>query len=325
MNLISVNKNAFEILKVLTKNSDELGLKISKLKNGTTIVDAGIDAPGGLRAGIIISQLSFGGLSEVRLTEESYDDLALNSVYVATDLPHIAVLCSQYPLFGEDAVDVDGYSPLVSGPLRALMREPKEIFDLIKYKDNAKVGALILQTDEYPKDKYAEYVAKKGGISPRNLCLILMPTQCIARSVDVAARVIETSMWRLVQVLGYDFRKVKFMTGLAPFAPIYPDIWQRPGITPDDMDHFCGHVSFGVVPAKGDDLDALVKNMVVESTAANGKPFFEILKEHDLSFHNIPREIYAVAKATIYDLSTGNMHRAGKMNVPLIKRLTSLK
>jgi methenyltetrahydromethanopterin cyclohydrolase len=324
LNLLSVNNNAFEILKVVVKNSDELGLKVSKLKNGTTIIDAGIDAPGGLRAGVIISQLSLGGLSEVRLTEELYDDLSLNSIYVATDLPHIAVLCSQYPLFGEYAVEVDGYSPLVSGPFRALMREPKEIFEKIKYRDNAKVGSLILQADEYPKEKYVEHVAKKGGISPKNLHLIMMPTQCIARSVDVAARVIETSMWRLTQVLGYDFRKVKFMTGLAPIAPIYPDIWKRLGITPDDMDHFCGHVSFGVNPAKDDDLEALAKNMVVESTAANGKPFFEILKEHDLSFHNIPREIYAVAKATIYDLKTGRMYRAGKLNVPLIKKLTSL-
>ena len=59
MNTISINKLSEDLLSELKDNANKYRLKISKNTLGTTIIDAGIKAQGGLEAGLKISEVLF--------------------------------------------------------------------------------------------------------------------------------------------------------------------------------------------------------------------------------------------------------------------------
>ncbi|MCK4493547.1 MAG: methenyltetrahydromethanopterin cyclohydrolase, partial [Methylococcales bacterium] len=57
----SVNKLSQPLVQELLDNADKLRLEIQTLENGCVIIDAGIEAPGGLEAGRIITEICLGG------------------------------------------------------------------------------------------------------------------------------------------------------------------------------------------------------------------------------------------------------------------------
>ena len=63
----SVNKLAEPLVRSLKENIDSLRLSVNRLENGTAIVDAGINAQGGLEAGCRIAEICMGGLGNVTL------------------------------------------------------------------------------------------------------------------------------------------------------------------------------------------------------------------------------------------------------------------
>ena len=93
----SVNKLAEPLVRSLKENIDALRLSVTRLENGTAIVDAGINAPGGLEAGCRIAEICMGGLGNVtlRATTNLIDNW---SWYVDVHSSHsvIACLASQY-------------------------------------------------------------------------------------------------------------------------------------------------------------------------------------------------------------------------------------
>jgi methenyltetrahydromethanopterin cyclohydrolase len=289
----------------MIERRDELRIKVSKMRNGCTLIDAGLDAVGGINAGLEVTKICLGGLADVSLVEERLDDLSLPAIYVATDVPAVSVLCCQYPLFGQSSLQVDGYAPILSGPVKSLLRLPSEIFSKVGYKEESDVAVAVIQSETLPSIRYVDLLASKAGVASKDVYLIFVPTNSMAGAV--AARTIETSTWRLCVILGYDFSKVKFMTGTGIISPIYPGIWQQPGVTPDDMIHCAGRVTFGVKSTEKDDLQKLADSMVVDATTSKGKPFFQMLKEADFDFNKIEPAAWAVAEVCIYDLSSGRI------------------
>lgn len=112
--------------------------------------------------------------------------------------------------------------------------------------------------------------------------------------------------------------------GSAPISPIYPEMWKRPGITPDDMVLYGSKVLFFVKPSKNDDLAVLAKELVTENSPFFGKSFYEIFKEADFRFEKIDRTRYTCACVTVYDLLSGKIYFAGRMYLDIIKKLSRL-
>ncbi|MEM3755298.1 MAG: methenyltetrahydromethanopterin cyclohydrolase, partial [Candidatus Bathyarchaeia archaeon] len=187
--MISVNKLAFELVKKLIKNHKALGLKIIKLQDGSKVIDAGVKTLGSLEAGVIISRISLGGLAKVFVLPSSYNEVTFLSTYVSTDNPSIAIFGSQLPLLS--LLKIEDYSAIVSGPGKTLIKEPdprsKELFKKIQYKDKSKMAIFILQTDIIPDERISKYLAKQCRISPKNLYLIITPTNSIVGSIQVSS------------------------------------------------------------------------------------------------------------------------------------------
>jgi len=316
---LSVNQSSLKIARYMIDNSKELGVKIKRLKNNTTVIDAGVEAIGGLRAGILVAKASLGDLADVSVDPVSYSNVVLPTVKVATDYPVISLLVCQQPL---PTIEVGSYWAITSGPGKALMRRPEEFFKISGYHDRSKVAVFILQSKDLPDEKTAEYLAKECKIKTRDLFLITVQTNSIAGVVQVAARLLENPLWRL-SYLGFNVNNVSCAIGSAPLSPIYPSIWKRPGITADDMILYGGRVVFFAEPQGKDDLGTLVKQIVTENSPLRGKAFFQILSEAGGEFKNIDRRQYTCARATIYDTSNGKIYTAGQTHLDMIKKLSS--
>jgi methenyltetrahydromethanopterin cyclohydrolase len=98
--MISVNQRAVAIVQQIIDERDVLGFKVMQLKNGSTVIDAGIHAPGSLEGGRLFANACLGGLGQVSFTHQSYEiqnsNFWLPAVSVNVAVPHIACMASQY-------------------------------------------------------------------------------------------------------------------------------------------------------------------------------------------------------------------------------------
>ena len=186
----SVNKLAAPLVRSLKENTDSLRLTVSRLENGTAIVDAGIHTPGGLEAGRRIAEICMGGLGIVNLRATT--NLVDNwSWYVDVHSSHsvIACLASQYAgwnlSFGKGK---DAYNALGSGPGRALGSK-ESLFDELGYRDSADIACVVIESDVIPPLEVAENIANQCRVAADKLTLIMTPTSSLSGCVQVVSRV----------------------------------------------------------------------------------------------------------------------------------------
>ena len=89
---ISVQQYSAPLVAHLVANAPALGCLVSTHESGATIVDAGIQAPGGLEAGRIIAEICMGGLGSVALQQIPQFSHWPLSVVVTAKQPVIACL-----------------------------------------------------------------------------------------------------------------------------------------------------------------------------------------------------------------------------------------
>ena len=196
---LGLNMAAAAIVRGMIAQAERLGLAVTALENGTTVVDAGVVAPGSLQGGLRFAEACLGGLGAVTLTHVEIDDLWLPAVTVAADQPAISCLGSQYA--GWQVAD-EGFFAMGSGPARALARR-EELFTALGYVETADQAVLLLEGSTVPGTAIAANVAQKCGVRPDQLYLVIARTASLAGSVQIAARVVETGMHKL-HTLGFD-------------------------------------------------------------------------------------------------------------------------
>ncbi|MFX1482265.1 MAG: methenyltetrahydromethanopterin cyclohydrolase, partial [Promethearchaeota archaeon] len=226
---LSVNEGALEIAKEIVDQKDDLDCTVSELKNGTTIIDAGIEVTGTDELGRLVSEICLGGLGVVRHTKMHIGDMDLPAVVVSSDHPKIACMGSQYAGW---VINVDKYFAMGSGPARALARVEKKLYKHLGYEDDAKVGVILLETRETPPEEVAQFIADKCNISTSDLYCILAPTACLVGSIQVSARVVEVGMHKLHE-LEFDLDRVRSGYGVAPVAPVAKKDARAMGVTND--------------------------------------------------------------------------------------------
>ena len=234
--MISVNQRAATIVQQMMEEREALGLDVKKLKNGATVLDAGVHVPGSFEAGRLFACACLGGLGQVGFTHQSFpgpesdpaSSFWLPAVEVHVSCPHIACMASQYAGW---AVKLDRYFAIGSGPARALCAS-EEIYEKLDYKDQAETAVLMLEGRTLPGEDVADFVAQKCGVKPEQLFLVIAPTASLVGSIQVAARSAETGMHKLVE-LGFDVRCVTSASGVCPLAPVAADDLHAIGRTND--------------------------------------------------------------------------------------------
>jgi methenyltetrahydromethanopterin cyclohydrolase len=318
--MISVNQRAAVIVQKMISECETLGISVTRLKNGATVLDAGVHVPGSLKAGKLFAKACLGGLGDVHITQQKLDipdsgidaGFWLPAVEVTVSCPHIACMASQYAGW---AVKLDRYFAIGSGPARALCAD-EEIFRKLDYKDAADTGVLMLEGREIPGDDVAAFVAERCGLKPEKLILLIAPTASLVGSIQVAARSAETGLHKLVE-LGFDVRHVTAAYGICPLAPIAADDLHAIGRTNDAI--LYGGQVFFTVQAEDSELANLIFKVPSECSRDYGTPFYELFRRYNGDFYQIDRMLFSPARVEINNLKSGRTFCAGRLNPSLLK------
>ena len=312
---VSVNDGALEIVKEIIDRKEELNCTVTEQGNGATLIDAGIDVEGGLEAGRLVGEICLGGMGAVRFTHMNIGDLSLPAVVVSTDQPKIATMGSQ---FAGWTIKVDKYFAMGSGPARALAVVEKKLYAELEYKDEAKVGVIVLETRKAPPEDVTKYIADKCGISTSDLYCVMTPTACVAGSVQISARVVEVGVHKLHE-LGYNPGKIKSGFGVAPIAPVAKNDNKAMGAT-NDCILYGGRTFYFIRPDEEDDLTALAEKAPSSASKQYGQPFYDLFKGFEFDFYKVDPHLFSPAEITLNDITSGKTFKAGALNADILKK-----
>lgn len=312
---LSVNRLAWKLLEKLLEDPQLYGIMVKEVAKGTLVVDAGIEATGGLQAGRLITEICMGGLGRAEIVSRRYDDLELPSMFVYTDHPVIATLGSQYAGW---QIDEKGCFAIGSGPGRALALKPKDICEEIQYKDDCDRAIVVLETEKFPPAKLIDRLLRDCKIQPEMLAVVLTPTTSPAGTAQVSGRIVETGIHKLRR-LGLDVKTILNAWGCAPISPVHPKFAKAMARTNDAI--LYGGTSYYVVEFNDEDkLQKIVDKAPSKASEAYGKPFIEIFKEAHYDFYKIDPNLFAPAVVTINNKKTGNLFTSGEINAKALKK-----
>lgn len=310
---VSIHALALPIVDRFIANADALQVMVSRHETGATIIDAGIQAPGGLEAGRLIAEVCMGGLGQVTLQNNTTFTHWPLSVKVHAMSPVIACLGSQYAGW---ALSHDKFFSLGSGPARAIAQR-EDIYQEIAYLDAAKQTVLVLETDKIPPKEVIEKVARDCQITADQLTFILTPTRSLAGTVQITARVLEVALHKL-HTVHFPLHQLVDGYGVAPVPAPSPDFLTGMGRTNDAI-LFGGFVHL-YVKCKDDEAEALAKALPSSASKDYGRPFAEVFKSVNMDFYQIDPLLFSPAKVAVSNLETGRSYFAGQFNEALLEK-----
>jgi methenyltetrahydromethanopterin cyclohydrolase len=313
--MISVNQGAWRLLEALRADAQALRVGITTGTQGETLVDAGSSHPGGIAAGLRIAEICMGGLGTAQLLADAAIPRWPWSVSVASSCPVIACLASQYAgwslSFGEKP---NAFFALGSGPARALARKEK-LFAELGYADTSDAAVLVLESGRPPPAPLLERIAQDCGVAPARLAIMYAPTQSLAGSVQVVARVLEVALHK-AHALGFPLTRIVDGMGIAPLPPPHPDFVTAMGRTNDAV-IFAGRVHLFVTgPAA--EARALADRLPASGSRDYGRPFAETFRLFKGDFYAIDPMLFSPAEAHVTSLETGETFRAGRLDLALL-------
>lgn len=317
---ISVNSLSNPLVEALVDDAGLLRLKITRLDNGCTLIDGGIDCLGGLEAGRRIAEICMAGLGRVELRANPVFTDWPWQVEVATSQPVLACLASQYAgwSLGIDDPDRPGkkFHALGSGPARALaQREP--LFQELSYRDAAEHTCLVLETDRPPPQALSDKIARDCGVAAENLTLILTPTGSLAGVVQIVARVVEVGLHKAHE-LGFPLHDIVDALGTTPLPPPTGDGLGAMGRTNDTI-LFGGRIHL-FVTGTDDRAADLAARLPSGNSRDYGKPFAQVFADYDYDFFKIDGLLFSPARVAVTALKSGRTFHAGRLDSTLLDR-----
>lgn len=311
--MISVNKEAKKIVDHMVDNSDKLNIDVLEIENGTTILDCGIEARGGMQAGKLLSEICMGGLGEISFTQMNIADCNFHAMNVAVDQPLIGCMASQYAGW---SISVGKFFALGSGPARALALREK-LFEDLKYKDESDVAILVLETSKAPDAEVADYIAEKCGVESEDLYILVAPCASVAGSIQISARLVETGMHKMHEI-GFDIGSVVSGFGVCPIAPIAKNDLGAMGRTNDCI--LYGGRTWYNMDCEDEEIEGMIERVPSGSSKDYGMPFLEIFEKYDKDFYKIDPLLFSPADITINNMRTGNNFHAGSVNIDVLRK-----
>jgi methenyltetrahydromethanopterin cyclohydrolase len=315
---LSVNASSERLVARLIEDAARLQVDVTRTDGGTIIVDAGVEARGSAEAGLLIARICMGGLGCVaRRIVPDGAPLWPGFVEVHTSNPVLACLASQYAGWSLAAIKEQTggkkFFSLGSGPARALAcKEP--LFDELGYRDRHDRGALVMEVDRLPPQIVIDKVLGDCGLEPDKLVIAVTPTQSVAGTVQVVARVVEVALHK-THVLGVDLGEIVEGSGSAPLPPPPPDGIQAMGRTNDAI-LYGGRVHLTVRS------DAAAKRLAAELPSSNardyGRPFADIFTSFNYDFYQIDAALFAPAEVWVSSLESGKTYHGGALDRALL-------
>jgi methenyltetrahydromethanopterin cyclohydrolase len=313
----SVNTIAAPLVAALIADAPALRIGVERLGSGCTVVDAGIDASGGIEAGRRIAEICLGGLGRVSLQSGSTFprwpwQLCVNSAH-----PVLACLGSQYAGWSLAHGEGKGaFHALGSGPGRSLAGK-EELFSELAYRDASDSACLVLEVDRPPPPEIIDKVVRDCAVSAERITFILTPTRSLAGTVQIVSRVLEVALHK-VHALGFPLDHIIDGAGSAPLPPPAPDFLTAMGRTNDAI-LFGGQVQL-FVAGSDEAARTLAEQLSCTNSRDYGRPFAEIFKAYKFDFYQIDPQLFAPAEVMVTALASGKTFRGGRVNEALLDK-----
>ncbi|MEM3737647.1 MAG: methenyltetrahydromethanopterin cyclohydrolase [Candidatus Bathyarchaeia archaeon] len=312
---LNLNRSALPYVEKMLLESQRLGVAVVKDPSGATIIDAGVHVKGSVEAGVLVSLICMGGLAEISTGDAIYGGLKLPSLQeVVVGHPAAVTLGAQ---FAGWAIKTDDYYALGSGPARAISLQPKKLYEKLCYSEPPDVAVLVVESDKLPSESAIEYVASACKVEKSRLFIVVAPTSSVVGSVQVAGRVVETGIHKLTEV-GFHPNKILSGRGSCPIAPVHPNSTIAMGIT-NDMILYGGDVYYEVKCRSDDEIVDVIDEVPSTSSRDYGRPFYETFKASGCDFYKIDAGLFAPARITIKNTTTGNSFTAGKISPEILE------
>ncbi|MEO8031853.1 MAG: methenyltetrahydromethanopterin cyclohydrolase [Gemmatimonadota bacterium] len=308
-----MNERAWALADLMDEEADALRVRVHHLPGGARVIDAGIEVPGGLSAGLMMSELCLGDLGDVSVTTLHLGGRNWPGLLVRTDFPAVACMASQYAGW---AINPPNYFAMGSGPLRAHARVEKELFAKLGYSEQADRGVLILEGRTLPTDAVAEWVCKKAGLTASQITFVIAPTASLAGLTQISARVVETGLHKM-ETLGFDLTKIISGMGTAPLSPVARNDGRGIGRT-NDCILYGGQVHY-TVDASDDELAALAPRVPASASRDYGRPFYEIFERNGKDFYKIDPLLFSPAEIRLTSITSGKTFSAGEVNAAVLE------
>jgi methenyltetrahydromethanopterin cyclohydrolase len=313
---ISVNTLVQPLVQALLFDAGQLRLIVERDDQGVTYVDAGIACRGGLEAGRRIGEICMGGLGQVRLGMQDGDwPLALT---VSSSQPVLACLASQYAGWSlSHGEGKQSWFALGSGPVRALAGK-EELFAELGYADRHDHGVIVLEVDTRPPAPVIDKILKDSGLNAAGLTIILTPTQSLAGTTQVVARVLEVALHK-VHTLGFDPHVVIDGTASAPLPAPGKNFMAAMARTNDAI--LYGGVAHLLVDCEDEEARNLCEKLPSSCSRDYGRSFGDLFKAAGYDFYKLDPMLFAPARAIVSNLRSGKTFSAGTVNNELLRSL----
>jgi methenyltetrahydromethanopterin cyclohydrolase len=309
----TLNQLAFELALDAYAAADELRITGHQEPNGPLLLDFGIAVPGGLEAGLRLSEICLSGLARVDLGTSDPTVWQGPSVQVITDHPMRACMASQYAGW---KLSHGKFFAMGSGPMRALAGK-ESLFEKVGFREQSDVAVGVLETRKPPPPEVSAQIATDCGIDPTKLVLCMTPTASQAGTMQVVARSVETCLHKLLE-LGFDPKRIESAFGKAPLPPVAKDDLSAIGRTNDAV-LYGAEVTLWV---RGDDdsLKQIGPRVPSSSSPDFGEPFAAIFRRYDHDFYKIDPHLFSPAAVTFCNLDSGRILRFGQVSPDVIQR-----
>jgi methenyltetrahydromethanopterin cyclohydrolase len=308
---MNLNRRALRAADRLRAEADALGVAPHEV-GGAAVLDCGVKAPGGVRAGLELARVCLADLAGVSLVPGDATSLNLPRVQVACDQPVRACMASQYAGW---QISVGKFFAMGSGPMRAVYGKEK-LYDDIGYREQAPHAVGVLETGKLPNDEVVQFIAGKLGLAASHLTLLAAATRSLAGGVQVVARALEMSLHKLHE-LKFDLKQVRSGMGVAPLPPPAADDMAAIGRTNDAI--LYGGRATLFVDADDAQLAELGPKVPANASPEFGALFAELFAKYK-DFYQIDPMLFSPAEVVFCNLRSGRVHAFGRMDVEVLRR-----
>ena len=318
--MLSLNDRALAIVQTMIADAEALQLAVKRLDNGTTVVDAGVNIPGSLEAGRLFAEACLGGMGKIHFCELNFGEFSLPGVDVTVNQPALACMAAQYAGWAvkvEDTSSPNNFMAMGSGPARALY-QAEHLFQNLAYRDPADVAVLALESHKLPSERVAEWVAEKCRVSTDRLYLLVAPTASLTGSVQIAARVVETGLHKML-VIGFDLNTVLSGFGTCPLAPVAAENLRAIGRTNDAV--LYGGKAWYTVRGDDSQIEECIVKLPSSASKDYGTPFYELFQRYQGDFYKIDPSLFSPAEVFLNNVVSGRSFHAGRVNLDIIRQM----
>ena len=301
--LLQVARNRAQTLRIATHTTDD-----------ADVFDCGVTAEGGLEAGLLLARICLADLADVRLIPAA-GELPLPQVWVQTDHPVAACLCSQYAGW---KLQTDDYFAMGSGPMRAAARSEQLFSELPETEgslDGVQDAVGVLEAGQLPS---VSATASLRSQLPENcrLQLAVARTASQAGNIQVVARSVETALHKL-HALHFPLEVLISGTGTAPLPPVAKHDLQGIGRTNDAI--LYGATVNLWVRCEDDLITAIGPRVPSSSSAAHGQTFLSLFKAANHDFYAMDAALFSPAVVVFHNVRSGRSFQFGR-HVPQLLR-----